>query len=396
MKKWTVFGLVCSLAMGATFISCGEAKTEESKKVMQVSCNPSVEFVLDEKDKVISVNALNEEGNLIVSGEVFLNLTAEEAAKLFVEASKEMGFIVETGVKGEVTIAENEITLSFLGDEATKLYNSVKDKVGEYLTAENITVTVTQGAAITEANLEALVAECAPYMEAAEIQALDYMELVETLYESRKETAEFYSQELKTAYYEAKAFAMEQAELEVVKGQLDIISKTIVEEVNKGYVSAINSLETLRKTCLVDENSPYQTALKSFREAKVAYLQYRAQVAAMELGAFTQEVQTQLKALDDAVASTEAALTKAGEQANQQISDAKALASSTYNAVIAAISDYSSKVNASLTDISKRQQTAKAEFFTNFETDYAAAIAAAKTNWSNMKTELEGGTQPQA
>ncbi len=393
-KKWTVFGLVCSLAMGAAFVSCGDTKAEEMK-VMQVSCNPSVEFVLDEKDKVLSVNALNEEGNIIVSGEAFVKLSAEEAAKRFVESSKELGFILSSGVKGEVTVAENEVTISFSGDGAAKLYNSVKKKVNEYLTAEKITVSVTQGEAITEADLEALVAECAPYMEASEIQKLEYMELVETLYESRKETAELYSQELKTAYYEQKAFIMEQAELEVVIERLDFVSKEIAKSLNTSYETTMKSLEELRKSSLIDENSPYQAALKGFREAKVNYLQYREQVMEMELGEFTQDVQKQLKALDDALKGTETLLAQAGTQANSQIDAAKTMARSGYTAIITAIGDYSTKVNASLTDIEAKQRTKKAEFFTTFERNYAAAITAAKTNWSNMKTELESKT-PQA
>ena len=80
MKKLAIF---CAAMMAATgvsaFAGCAEAKEQ---KVMNLSLNPEVEFVLDENDKVVSVNALNEEGNLIVSAEVFTGKTAEEAAKL--------------------------------------------------------------------------------------------------------------------------------------------------------------------------------------------------------------------------------------------------------------------------------------------------------------------------
>lgn len=106
---------------------------------MNVSLNPQVEFVLDADNKVVTVNALNEEGNLIAGAEVFVGKTAEEAAK--------------------------------------ELFDDVKQSVQKYLGESGITATFTQAAAITEETIEKLVAECAPYLEAAEIKAMEYGEL---------------------------------------------------------------------------------------------------------------------------------------------------------------------------------------------------------------------------
>ena len=216
MKKFVA--ILSSALFLATSVSalvgCGGKENADDKTVMNISLNPSVEFVLDKDNKVVSVNALNEEGNLIVGVEGFVGKDAEDAAQLFVQVSKETGFIVE----GNASVADNKLSISISGDEkaATDLYNEVKGKVDAYFSAENVTAVVEQAAAITEEQLEKLVAECAPYMEAAEVKSMEYAELVETLYQSRKETAEFYSQELKNAYYEAKAFVLEQAELETL------------------------------------------------------------------------------------------------------------------------------------------------------------------------------------
>ena len=71
MKKLTaVFCATMALAMGVTgFAACNkeneEGKNPDRKTVMNVSLNPEVEFVLDGNDKVVTVNALNEEGNLM-------------------------------------------------------------------------------------------------------------------------------------------------------------------------------------------------------------------------------------------------------------------------------------------------------------------------------------------
>jgi len=390
MKKMTaLFSLVVFLATNViTLVACGGGKEDAAeKKVMNLSLNPSVEFVLDGEDKVVSVNALNEEGNLIVSAEAFVGKDADEAAKLFVQVSKETGFLVE----GNAEIADNELTISFSGDTeaATELYNEVTAKLNAYFSEENVTATVKQAAAITEEQLEKLVAECAPYMEEAEVKALEYAELVEALYESRKETAEFYSQELKNAYYEAKAFALEQAELDTLKSKVSGLAEVALNAVYKTYSDTVASIETLRMETLVAENSVYQKALKDFREAKIAYLNYREEVAAMEKTEITDAIAASLASLETAVNNAETALLAAGKSANEALDTAKAQIKTMYDAVVAAIENASVKANDYLTDISASQKAAKEQFFTEFETNYAEAVTAAKNSWTAMKDSLE-------
>ncbi len=392
-KAIAILGSALMLAMGTTtFVACDD--NQEEKTVMNLSCNPSIELVLDADDKVVSVNALNEEGNMVISAEAFTGKTAEEAANLFVKVSKETGFLVS----GSANVGGNEIKVSFSGDAeaAEKLYEDVKAEMDAYLSAENITAQIQQAAAITEAQLEALVAECAPYMAQAEIQALEYAELVETLYESRKETAEFYSQELKNAYYEAKAFALEQAEMEVLKGQLDAGKKIIVEGLYTVYTGAIDTIENTRKTMLVDENSPYQKALKDFREKKVEYLKFREKAAGMAAEEYKATAEAQLAVLDQAVEMAEAALLAAGETANAALDAASVQVTAAYDAVMAQIEKASIQAKDHVDAISAKQKEAITAFTTEFEADYAAAVTAAKTDWDNMKASLKDKTAAEA
>ena len=117
MKKrfaGTALALATICGLGA-FAGCAdEASTQkqDEKKIMQLSLNPEVEFVLDENDIVVSANATNEEGNLILSAQAFTGKSATEAAELFVQVSEETGFLV----KGSVKSGENEIKVSFSGD----------------------------------------------------------------------------------------------------------------------------------------------------------------------------------------------------------------------------------------------------------------------------------------
>ena len=235
------------MALGAaTFSSCRffNAEKTDERKIMNISLNPQVEFILDGEDKVISVNALNEEGNLIITAEAFSDVkgkSAEDAAKLFVEVSKETGYLVS----GTASAGDNQISFSFSGDksEVNELYNEIKEEVDEYLKSVDVTAVISQAKALTEEQIKALVEECAPYLETAKMKQ---SELMDALIESRKETAEYYSQELKKAYYEAKEFAMNQAEFEVLKDKTNKATGLIMEGLNTLYVKSMEDLEDAR------------------------------------------------------------------------------------------------------------------------------------------------------
>ena len=395
MKKMlaTCCALVLAGSTAFAFVGCnkGGGKQEEAGTVMNVSLNPEVEFVLDADGTVVSVNALNEEGNLIVSAAAFTGKSAEEAAELFVQVSDETGFLFE----GDIAVGENKISVSFSGDEekAAELYNDVKGKVEAYLQSADIKGSIEQAKAITEEQLRALVAECEPYLDQAKVQALSYMELVETIAESRKETAEMYSQEVKNAYYEAKAFALEQAELETIKQHLGVIEKAAYDMAFAGYSTAVELIESTRMSMLVNENSPYQVALRAFQAAKADYLKFRDELAAdynEKTGeSLPEELAARLAEYQAAVETTETALVNAGKSANETLDGLKASVEQAYQALTTAIGNFSAKLNEHAAEISESVTTAETAFFADFESAYAGAIAAAKTGWADMKNSLQ-------
>ncbi len=386
MKKLT--SILCAglaLAFGVSaFSGCfNTPETPENKeqKVMNISLNPEVEFVLDEEDKVITVNALNEEGNLIISAEAFADIegkSAEDAAKLFVEVATQTGYLVS----GSATVGDNEISISLSGDldNAKALYEDIKAEMSAALSAENVTASIEQAAAITEAHLKALLEECAPYIQTAE---MEYEELVAALAEQRKETAEYYSQELKKAYYEAKEFAMQQAEFEALRAHLDFTDQIMFDGATALYNVAVKGIEQVRKTFLVDESSPYQQALAFFREAKANYLKARYDYAIGNVNVSVELTEEELENLKANVQAAEDRLMAAGNAANEKLDEAKALVTTRYNEVLAILEEHSIKASAYIDEISAKQKEKQQAFFEEFEEDYAAAKEAAKHYWNS-------------
>lgn len=391
-KSIAIISLFVMLLGVCALTGCGNEQTVKTEKtVMHLSLNPEIEVVLDEHDKVITVNALNEEGNLIISASAFQNVegkSAEEVAKLFVQVSNETGYLV-AGHVGE----ENQISISISGDDelAQKLYSDVKNQVEEYLEEVDIKATLVQAAALTEEQLRIALAECAPYIEKAKLQAMEHKELVEQLAVSRKETAQMYSQELKNAYYEAKAFAMEQAKLEALKEQLPAMKQMMFEMLNKAYVSSIELVEKARMKFLVEEDSIYQIALADLRERKAAYLSYRDELAAQDPDAVTEEMKQQLANLEAALQAAEANLVAQGEEAHRLLNDVKAQMTTAYDQVLAMFEEVDMAAMAD--EISQKQTAALDGFFIEFETEYADAKEAARENWNEMASGLSG--QPQ-
>lgn len=398
MKKLTsvLIALVLVVGVLCTLTACNTTNKAEAATVMNVTLNPEVEFVLDGNGKVLSVNALNEDGNLIITASLkekngettdeskFEGQTAEEATKLFVELSHEMGFLVS----GNVGIENKDLQIAISGEvpaDVEKMYNDVKTTVEAYFTKENIQANVAALQAISKEKLQELVAQAQPYVDAA---ALSTMELVEQLYESRKETADMYSQEIKNAYYEAKAAAMDTAKVEALREKGGAAVQTATNKLTETYIDLINKLEQKRFDNLVSSDSAYQKALADFRAKKVAFLKYRQELAESGVELTEGQIKT-LDTLQAAVDTAESALVGLGEIANGLVDTAKGLVEESYNAVMALIKTLDAKFNEHLDEVVAFQQEKLPEFTAEFEKDYATAVAQAKSDWAAMKDSLQ-------
>lgn len=135
MKKLLSFLSICALTLSAlVFTACG-AKSEPTS-VMTMQVNPTVQFILDQNNKVINVTGVNEDGQNLILAVNFKGKTAEEAAKLFVEVSTQLGKIDvnSTGTTVDISLSSS--------DEANQkfenLKNSVKNSVNNFFKENGI------------------------------------------------------------------------------------------------------------------------------------------------------------------------------------------------------------------------------------------------------------------
>lgn len=81
---------------------------QEAESVMALSVNPGVQFVLDQNNKVMSVNATSEAGQALMAKVQFVGKDANDAAKLFVQIATEAGYI-EANTTGKEVYNHNNL-----------------------------------------------------------------------------------------------------------------------------------------------------------------------------------------------------------------------------------------------------------------------------------------------
>lgn len=389
MKKFVSFMLAAVLCFSVcSFAACSDNQSNaRDTAVMTVSLNPKVEFVLDSNDVVVAVNALNEEGNLIVSADVFVGKDKETAVQTFVQVSKETGFLVT----GNVKAGENEINVSISGKDAQARYEEVKAKLDEYLSKEKIDATVAQAKEDINAFIDAQVAKVAPYLEDAEIKAMDYAEKIKKLMDSAEETAKMYSEEVKNAYYRAKADAYEIAKFEYIAEQLDATTAFALKTNTALYQAACKAYETAYNSLFVNEKSAYQLSLASFRLAKTNYLNYRNYVASLEQDKVTEAVTKMLDAYGSALDRAQSDMTAAYNAAADGMKSVRREMDDAYAKVNQYIQEHDEKAKQHISDASVKATEAIDKYSAEFEKKYSETMDAAQKAWNDMKDKLEKG-----
>ena len=128
--------LICVAVISALVIVVinDRKKSATAETIMTCSVNPSIQIVLNKKDKVIDVKATNSDGDMILLNADFEGLTAEEAAEKFITLCTEAGYIdvnSTTGTKVSINLAGTK-------ENYDEMKNAVVSKVNSYFDENGI------------------------------------------------------------------------------------------------------------------------------------------------------------------------------------------------------------------------------------------------------------------
>ncbi len=387
--------------------SCGSEKAPEGTVTrMTVDINPSVEFMIDDQNKVVSVTALNDDGSILIAGEAFIGKTPEEATALFVTLAGETGYLV----KGNVEAGENEVKISVSGNTeyAEKLMADVEAKAQETLKKLDIEGKVARVEAMKLEKLRELALETTLFTE-EEVAAMSEEQLYAAIAAGRAETALLITDELREAYRSAKESKISFARSEATAAVIDAMGgvyqlvyvgyKTAVDT----YSAAITALDDFRYESLVSPDSEYQKTLTKLRESKTELLQQRNYVARLEVNgeeyaSATLTLQLSEENYENMLEAYEAmgdklneALTKLVEKLRESETFLRSLEDKFSD-------DIKAELQAKADELEVAVNEAKDEFFAEFEAAHKEDIEAIEATLIERKNKLKEAatTDPKA
>lgn len=292
-KKIISLLLVVILVVGCclTVVGCDSfgGKNPETTR-MTVDINPSIEFMVDADNKVISATALNDDGSIILAGEAFVGKTSEEAVELVVSLATDTGYIV----KGNVEADANNVKISVSGDTkfAENMAKKAEEKVNNFFEKSGINGQVEKVEALKIDALKELAKHNSIYSE-EEIAQMSEEQLLKVIALGRVETAELLSEDLREAYFIAKEHEINIVERELTGNIIKGINATYqithiaFETALNAYSTAIDKVDEMRYNLLVSPESTYQKSLVDLRNAKAELLKQKTFVASLDVNGET-------------------------------------------------------------------------------------------------------------
>ena len=244
----------------------------------------SVEFIVDDTGRIVSAVPLDDNGALLLSGEVFEGMTPGEAIEYVIYTAVDLGFLVKSAVDGDQNSVDILVTGSSLyaNELSFRLVNDTKILLSHL----DIAGSVKEAKDITKAELSDMVRGCGLYTD-EEIAEMNIGQLIIALAMSRKYAAPFLTEELRNLYMLTKNHKIElaksQATANIIGGLGDLYASTFITYTSAVdyYDSVITTVEQFSYDTLVAPDSTYQQALAQLQELMAKYVALRAALATL-------------------------------------------------------------------------------------------------------------------
>ena len=403
-RKILCLAMVALMILSAfALTSCKKATPDEGTVTrMTVDINPSVEFMVNDENKIVSVTALNDDGSILIVGEAFVGKTPEEAVEMMVTLATETGYLV----KGNVEATENTVKISVSGDGkyVKALIKDLEKKAEDTLEKLDIRGKIERVDALGTEALKELALSTSIYTE-EEISAMDEKQLCAVIAQGRIETALLLTEDMRNAYYAAKEYEISFAESEEVAkiieslGGLYTLTHTAYKSALALYSEAITELDELRYELLVSPESQYQKSLVKLREAKADLLKQRNYTASLNINGEEyvlasatlqlkeEDYEQALEAYEELGRQANAALERLIEILRSSESKLKELENTIFDHNI------KEKLEASAAEIEAGVNAAKDRFFEEFESAHADDIKAIENALTEKKEQLKASIE---
>lgn len=413
MKKGLLIGssIACFtliLGVGGYLLLRGTSDTKvlSANGIVRMNLNPSITFMVDEENKVVSVTGENNEGKMIIVGEEIEGKTLEEAIEIVLKIENETGYLVS----GNATINENNLSFSVTIDDE-EIAKNIQDRISATVETVCEELNVNETVSYVKTTLEQYKQELLTYdstLTEQELEKMSFDEVYESLKVNYQEASVMFSEELIELYNQSKAYEFKIAEneytVELIK-ELGGIKASLLESVFTAYDFAleqfkngINTLNQLRYESYVAEDSMYQKANTQLHTVKSEVISLKNKVASSEnqeseeTVALISKLDEKIKALEEATEnlnSIKESVETSISEMEQALVTLMAKVTEVKNSIVSMLSiDLEAELTNKAVELDEYLNTTKNEFYTNFETKYAEDIELAKQKLVSYKEEL--------
>ena len=379
----------------------GLFKEKEAKSMVTIDTNPSIELVVDEKDKVVSVRGANDDGKLVLYGEKVVGKDVEKAVEIIIQAEIDTGYIV-----ANAQIGANQFSLTVSSDttvESSELINSIQNKVKEVCENNHIAIALEESKALARSELEKLALELDPTLTEERVKEMETSQLLAVVKLYQLETVELYNAKLEELYTDVKEFKFDYMSQESTLEAMKTVDGAIANLAITAYETAVNllksaqeSVETARYNLLVKEDSVYQQQVAAVKDKKQEVLALKNEVAKLEDGAEKTNKEAKLTVALNSLDSAEVLLQQAYTNANTALDTVVNALDSAMTSLDSALESFLTTY-ASVTDTLKEKlveaenklNESKDQIFAHFEEKYGAEVAHYKEEIAARKEAMK-------
>ncbi len=392
MKKTKVLLFMTILALAFFVTGC---KGKNSSSYVTIETNPAVELVVDAKGKVTAANGLNEDGKLLLNGEIIVGKDVEDATEEIVSLTFELGFTVE-GESGEGSQAIKVSVTAEKEGTIEAVEKQVKDATQKVIADLNIDAKVEVAEAKARAYFEEIAMAFDPTLTAEQAAEMTMEELMAVVQLATVEKAQFVSVKLEEYWENLKAYEFKLKYKEELAAKLDDAYATLKENYSKvmaNFAEAIKKVQELEVYTFTNPESAYVQAINKYNEVKAHVMGLKVEISVKaNAGESTASLEMQLGVSQKLLDTADAALKQADTIFRGLFDAAISTMNAVYNQLAEIEKEFPETIDsaAALTKAEEYVNNSKKDLFAKFEASFdKAAYDQMKVDVANRKAALE-------
>lgn len=389
--------LICVITGIALISIKSPTTTPKPVAVVQMNVNPSISFVLDDENTVVSVYGENDEGKMIITDVEIIGLKLELAIEKILTIENETGYLIS----GNIETEKNTITFNIESDDES-IIDGLEDKINDYVTSTCEKLNIKENVQFiknkTKEQLVKRAMELDPTLTLEQANAKTSEELILYISGCQLEKIDIPTEDLEQLYDNFKLQQINLVEKEETKKFIDSLDSTYqsiiknYDELYNNLISAQQQMNDKYVSLFISETSTYQQCLRKCQEQKLEVLKLENEISNMEDSPNKILLQQTLKAKNmalDAQIKTLEITKKATEQGLQLVNEA-------FNYVLVQMDEFKAslpeeiktKMEKNLENLEDTINETKENMIVEFENKYKSTIENAYNNAKNYKQQL--------